>query len=545
MRALGGGRRVDEHTDNLTPARQAYAAQDWATAAAHFDVVAADRLAADDLAAYADAVWWLGRIEDNLRLGAAACRAFQADSRPTEAALAALQLGLFHLARGDEPQSMGWIGRAGRLAEGIPEGPVHGYLQWFTEVELGLLTGQPAAAVDAARRVRDLGRRFDDPDLVAMGLHGEGRALIKSGHVVDGLALVDEAMVAVLDGRLTPLWSGNLYCHTIATCHEVADVRRMTRWTDLAERWLTTFPAAVVFGGLCGVHRAQLLLLRGEWDEAEQLALRLVEDLDASRLDYAAEAWYVVAEARRLRGDRGAAAAYDEAHARGRDPQPGRALLQLQQGDAVGAAISVRSALAAAGNDPLRRAPLCAAAVEIALAAGRLEEAADAESELAATAAKYATSGLEAMAGAARGAMLVANGRAEEALPVLRRALRHWVDLGAEYDAAGTCQWLARAYRAFGDEVSAAAELARAEETFERLGVPAFVPERPAGLTGRESDVLALTADGRSNREIGEELYISERTVARHLTNIFHKIGVTNRTEAARYAVDHGITTSG
>ena len=533
---------MDEHTDNLTPARQAYAAQDWATAAAHFDVVAADQLAADDLAAYADAVWWLGRIEDNLRLGAAACRAFQADSRPTEAAVAALQLGLFHLARGDEPQGMGWIGHAGRLAEAIPEGPVHGYLQWFSEVELGLLTGRPAAALDAARRVRDLGRRFDDPDLVAVGLHGEGRALIKSGHVVDGLALVDEAMITVLDGRLTAFWSGNLYCHTIAACHEVGDVRRMTRWTDLAEGWLTAFPAAVVFGGLCGIHRAQLLLLRGEWDEAEQRVLRLVDDLDASRLDYAAEAWYVVAEARRLRGDRGAAAAYDEAHARGRDPQPGRALLALQQGDAVGAAMSVRSALAAAGNDPLRRAPLCAAAVEIALAAGRVEDAADAESELAATAAKYATSGLEAMAAVARGAMLVAEGRAEEALPGLRRGLRLWVDLGAQYDAAGTRQWLARAYRAFGDEVSAAAELARAEETYERLGVQASVPETPDGLTGRECEVLALAADGRSNREIGEELYISERTVARHLTNIFHKIRVTNRTEAARYAVDHGIT---
>jgi hypothetical protein len=420
---------VDEHEDSLSRARQAHAARDWRTAAACFAAVPTDRLTADDLAAHAEAAWWLGRIEDNLQLGAAACDAFQADSRPAEAALAALQLGLFHLARGDEPQSMGWIGRAGRLTEGIPECPVHGYLQWFTEVELGMLTGQPAAAADAARRVQDLGRRFDEPDLVAVGLHGEGRALIKSGHVVDGLALVDEAMVTVLDGRLTPLWSGNLYCHTIAACHEVADVRRMTRWTDLAERWLTTLPAAVVFGGLCGVHRAQLLLLRSEWDEAEQRALRLVEDLDAYRLDYAAEAWYVVAEARRLRGDPRAAAAYDEAHARGRDPQPGRALLRLQEGDAAGAATSIRWAVAAAGTDPLRRAPLCAAGVEIAVAAGRLEDAATAASELEATAATYVTSGLEAMAAAARGAVLLAEGRAGatrrlSALAGARRSLR-------------------------------------------------------------------------------------------------------------------------
>ena len=533
---------MDEHGDSLTRARRAYAAQDWRSAAARFDAVPPERLTADDLAAHADAAWWLGRIEDNLRLGAAACDAFQANSRPAEAARTALQLGLFHLARGDEPQSMGWIGRAGRLVEGIPECPVHGYLQWFTEVELGLLTGQPAAAVDAARRVQDLGRRFDEPDLVAVGLHGEGRALIKSGHVVDGLALVDEAMVTVLDGRLTPLWSGNLYCHTIAACHEVADVRRMTRWTDLAERWLTTFPAAVVFGGLCGVHRAQLLLLRGEWDEAEHHALRLVVDLDANRLDYAAEAWYVVAEARRLRGDPRAGAAYDEAHARGRDPQPGRALLRLQEGDAAGAATSIRWAVAAAGTDPLRRAPLCAAGVEIAVAAGRLADAVAAASELEATAATYATSGLEAMAAAARGAVLLAEGRAEEALPVLRDACRRWHELGAAYDAAGTCVRLAEAYRALGDAVSAAAEVERAKAIYERLGAHRPPWESPDGLTRRECEVLALVADGRSNRQIGEALYISDRTVARHLTNIFHKIGVTSRTQAARYAIDRGMT---
>jgi DNA-binding NarL/FixJ family response regulator len=516
--------------------------RDWRTAAAHFDAVATERLTADDLAAYADAVWWLGRIEDNLRLSTAACDAFQADSRPTEAAWAALQLGIFHLSRGDEPQGMGWIGRSARLVEGTPEGPVHGYLLSFTEMEASLLAGQPAAAVDAARRVQDLGRRFDEPGLVAVGLNGEGRALIKSGHVADGLALVDEAMVTVLDGRLAPFMSGVLYCHTIATCHEVADVRRMTRWTDLADRWLTTLPAAAVFGGMCTVHRAQLQLLRGEWDEAERDALRVVADLDANRLDYAAEAWYVVAEARRLRGDPGAADAYDEAHTRGRDPQPGRALLRLRAGDAPGAATSVRSAVAAAGTDPLLRAPLCAAAVEIALAAGRPDDAAAAASELAATASTYATSGLEAMAAAARGGVLLAEGRAEEALPVLRDACRRWHELGAAYDAATTCVRLAEAYRALGDEVSAAAEVARAEAAYERLGAHRSAPEAPDGLTRRECEVLTLVADGRSNRQIGEELYISDRTVARHLTNIFHKIGVTSRTQAARYAIDRGMT---
>ena len=219
--------------------------------------------------------------------------------------------------------------------------------------------------------------------------------------MVDGLKLLDEAMVTVLDGRLAPFASGTLYCHTIATCHEVADIRRMSRWIDLTEEWLTTLPAAVAFGSMCRVHRAQLQLLRGEWDEAERNALVVGAQLDANRIDYAAEV------VRRRRGAPvarrpSAADAYDEAHARGRDPQPGRALLRLQEGDPAGAAASVRAALAAVGPDPLRRAPLCAAAVEIAVAAGRLGDAVAAASELAETASTYATSGLEAMAASTR-----------------------------------------------------------------------------------------------------------------------------------------------
>lgn len=537
-------RQVDAHGDALKQARDAYAEGDWPTAAAFFDSVADEQFTADDLVAYFEAVWWLGRSEDALRVGAAAYEALLADSRPVETVRLAVLVVLTHLARGDEPQAYGWAGRVGRVLEEIPEDAVHGHFLLLTEVLVNLWSGDPAAAVDAAHRVQDMGRRFDDPDLVAGGLYGEGHALIKLGEVADGLARLDEAMVGVLDGRVASVLSGALYCYTIGACHEVADVRRMTRWTELAERWLASQSVAFWYDGICRVYRAELQLMRGEWDEAERGAQRVAVEFDDNHVPYAAEGWYIVGEVRRLRGDPTATDAYEEAHARGRDPQPGRALLQLQQGDAAGAARSMRSALAAAGSNPLRRAPICAAAVETALAAGRLKDAADAESELAATAANYATSGLEAMAATARGALLVADGRAEEALPVLRDACRRWVDLGAEYDAAGTCRWLAKAYRALGDETSAAAEEARAEETYERLSAEQPESEPSNGLTGRECEVLALVAEGLSNREIGEELFISDRTVARHLTNVFHKVGVTNRTEAARYALDHGITTS-
>jgi len=532
----------------LIRASEACASQDWPTAATCFVAIAFEDLAAEDLAAYADSQFWMGRTEDYLRVGAAAHDAFLVESRPADAAMTAILLGIVHLTRGDEPQGMGWLGRAGRLTEGLPECVAHGYLLFLTAVEGNLHAGRPADAVEAARQLQDLGRRLDQPDLVAVGIHAEGRALLKSGHTADGLALVDEAMVAVLDGGLASFTRGTLYCHTIAACHEVAELRRMTRWTDLTEAWLRTLPAALPFGGpfgaLCAVHRAQLHLLSGAWAEAERAALQVVEFLDSARIDYAAEAWYVVAESRRLRGDPGAADAYDEAHARGRNPQPGRALLRLADGDAEGAYRSMRSAVAAAGADPLARAPLCAAYVETALAAGRTEEAAAAAAELEHTASTYPTSGLEAMAATARGAVLLAEGCAAEALPALRDACRRWQDLGATYDAACISLRVAEAYRALDDEVSATSEVSLAEATFERLGASRPTQEAPDGLTSRECEVLALVAAGGSNRQIGGELFISERTVARHLTNIFSKIDVTSRTQAARYAIDHGIATA-
>ncbi len=531
-----------DHMDGLTQAREAYAACDWAAAATRFGAVPTDQLAADDLAAYADAVWWLGRMDDTLLLSAAAFDAFLADSRPVEAAGLALVLGVFYLGRGDEPQGVGWIGRAGHLLEGKDDCPAHGLLWHLTGVEPSLQAGQLVAAAEAARRVQDLGRRLGQPDLVALGLHGEGRALIRAGHVIDGLKLLDEAMISVLGDEFAPFVSGTLYCHTIAACHEVADLRRMSRWTELAERWLAAFPAAVAFGGICAVHRAQLHLIHGRWDDAERTALQVVPDLDASRIDYAAEAWYVVAEARRLRGDPSAARAYDEAHARGRDPQPGRALLQLRDGDAAGAATSLRTALTAMGGDSLRRAPVCAAAVEIAVAARRPADAVAAAAELATTAATYSTTGLEAMAAGARGALLLAEGHPEKALPVLRDACRRWHELSATYEVAGTCTRLAETYRALGDDASAVAEDTRAEEAFERLGARRPGSQPPGGLSRRESEVLARVSEGLSNREIGEQLFISDRTVGRHLTNIYNKLGVTSRTQAARYAIERGIT---
>jgi DNA-binding NarL/FixJ family response regulator len=496
---------------------------------------------ADTLEQAAQSMWLKGRTADALSLRAEAFEAFVAEARPAEAAMAAVLLAILHLGRGEEPQASGWLGRASDLARGIPGSRVHGYLIFLGEVEQNLRAGRPAAAVDAARRLRELGQRIGDPDLAVLGLHAEGRSLMRAGNVVDGLKLIDEAMLAVSGGRLTTFMCGTLYCHTIAACHEVSDIRRMGRWSELADEWVDA-TAAVVFDGLCAVHRAQLQLLRGELVEAESTALGVVALLDSARIDYAAEAWYVVADSRRLRGVRSAPEAYAEAHARGRDPQPGRALLQLRAGDATGAARAIRSAMAAAGTDPLKRAPLCAAAVDIQLAAGAIDDARASAAELERTAKTYPTSGLQAMEVTARGAVILSTGDSEAALPVLRAACQRWLELASPIEAAQVCERLAEAYEALGDHASAAAELARANATYARVGLHST--GLPDGLSRREAEVLGLLAAGGSNREIAEALVISDRTVARHLTNLYRKIGVTSRTQATRYAIDHGLATS-
>jgi DNA-binding CsgD family transcriptional regulator len=389
--------------------------------------------------------------------------------------------------------------------------------------------------IGAARRLRELGRAHADPNLVAAGDLFEGRALVKEGRMAEGMALLDGAMLAVRSGELRPEHAGNIYCHLMAAFHELADVRRAAEWTEATSRWLASLPAAVLFTGICRVHRSQVLQRRGAWAQAEREAAQVCQDLAELQVAGAAEGHYQVGELRRLRGDlAGAEAAYREAHRLGRDPQPGLALLRLAQGRAPAAAASVRAALAAVAHDRLARARLCAAQVEIALAAAQPEVAARACEELERTASTNGSSGLEA------------------ALPTLRAGCRRWQELDAPYDAARVRVALAGAYRALGDGDAAALELDAAEATFERLGAaPDTARVRalrgraalPGGLTEREAEVLALVAAGRSNREIAEALVLSSKTVARHLSNIFAKLGVASRTQAAAYAFEHGLAT--
>ena len=537
----------------IAAARAAYGRRRWDEARAAFTAVADPAsLTADDLTALADCDWWLGRVDESISVGARAFRAFLDAGRPRPAAMAAVGVAVNLLMRGEEVTGSGWLGRAAELLADQPECAEQGYLAYLLEVEGALDDPDREAVLAAAGRVRELGRRLGDPTLVASGLLGEGRVLLRQGHVHEGLARLDEAMVSVLAGEVLPEWAGNIYCHLMSATYELGDLRRTWSWVQATSRWLETLPAAAVFTGMCRVHRAQVLQAAGEWQRSESEAATACAELTDVSLLPAAEGHYQLGELARLRGRYAPAEdSYRHAHRLGRDPQPGLALLRLRQGNIRAAAASLRAALLAETGNPLPRARLRTAQAEIALAAGDRSTAEAAVRELEDTAARYASPGFDAAARQWRGALLLASARPDAALPVLSGACRAWRDLHAPYDCARVRMLLAEAYRALGDADGAELELAAAAQVFDRLGAAPDAaavaelrgdPAPPGGLTDREAEVLVCLAAGRTNAEIADELVISRKTVARHLSNIFAKLDVSTRTAAGAWAHRHGLT---
>jgi ATP/maltotriose-dependent transcriptional regulator MalT len=540
---------TDDSSELLAEARRAFERRDWAAARDGFKAVRGKvELEAADYSALGDSAWWLGDIDEALAAFEAAYRLYLQGDQPRQAAFNALGLAVSLFLRGEVQIGSGWMSRAQRLLRDEPEGVEHAYLVTL-DLENCLAEGDLDAVIERARHVGEMGRRFGDANLVALGILFEGRALVRRGEMREGMSLLDEAMVAVLSDDLIPDWAGNIYCHLMAAFHELVDIRRAAEWVEATQRWLDTLPAAVLFTGICRVHRSQILQVTGAWEQAEREALRVCEDLAGIHVLGAAEGHYQVGDLQRLRGDlSGAEASYQKAHELGRDPQPGLALLRMAQGQLEAASASVQAAMVAQTDNRLARAPLCAAQVEIALAAGSMDAAERACEELEATAAVFASSGLQATALHSRGAVALAEGHPEQALSILRDACRRWRELGAEYNASKVCVLLAKAYAELGDTDAFERELDAAATAFERLGAVEDAREvdalraaklHPGGLTAREAEVLTLVATGMSNREVATSLTISEKTVARHLSNIFTKLNVTSRTEAAAYAFAH------
>jgi DNA-binding NarL/FixJ family response regulator len=533
----------------LEAGRAAVQGRDWAVAYERFTDAGDGLVMPEDLDAYAEAAWWLARFDEALSGYERAYRQHVADRQPRRAAMSALMLAITSRLVGQAATSAGWIARAHRALTAAPENVEHGYL-CFLEIAAAMDRGDLDQALGLAGRMQALGGRHHDSTLATLGVLFEGRALAKVGKVDAGMALLDEAMLAATTEELRPFWTGVIYCMLLDACHELVDLRRAAAWSEAAGRWCSELPSATLYPGICQVHRAELLAVRGDWQLAEAEAARAAEQMRDIDVFAAAGGLYAVGELRRLRGDlAGAEDAYRATRDCGRDPQPGHALLRLAQGQTVAALASIQAAVSSERASRLARARLLDALVEIALEAGDTKTAAEAADELEDTATEYASPGLRAGAHRARGAVLLAEGRPTEALAVLRASAKAWQELGAPYEVARARVLLAAAYSAVGDDDAGELERDAARGVFARLGArpdleridPPNLDSLPGGLSEREVQVLRLVSAGKSNRAIATELQLSEKTVARHVSNIFVKLGVTSRAAATAYAFEQGL----
>ena len=529
--------------------RQAFQDRSWRDAYDAFR--SGDRsssLGAEDLEQLAVSAYMLALDDDYLSYLERAHRGYLDAAETHRAVRCAFWIGLGLMTHGAVGPARGWFGRAERLLADQAECVERGYLVIPAVIE-HVVEGDPKAAHDAAAEAAAIAARFDDKDLLALAVHEQGHALVRLGRVEQGLRLMDETMVSVVAGELSPRATGIVYCNTIAFCQSVLELRRAREWTEHLTRWCDEQPEMVAHTGVCLVHRAEIMGLQGAWpdalEEARRAAGRFEERVAEQRTRGRALA--IEGDLHRVQGRLDAAeAAYRAASHCGYEPQPGLALLRLAQGDATGAERAIRRALDETSRD-FDRVPLLAASVGISLRGGDLGAADAACRELDAIAAAHPSEAIGALAGRARGELALAKGAAREALAPLREAARAWQALDAPYEAARTRTLVGNAYRALGDDDAATLELDAAREVFRQLGATpdlaaldrAARPTDDHGLTARELQVLRRVAAGATNKAIAAELVLSERTVDRHVSNIFAKLRVTTRAAATAYAYEH------
>jgi DNA-binding NarL/FixJ family response regulator len=493
----------------------------------------------------------LGRATEFADAMAGAYHEYLTRGETERAARCAFWLGFGLFFQGSTAQANGWLSRARRvLDESRLDCAVEGFLLVPTALHQ-MASGDHATAHASFCEAARIGDRFREPDLMTLGRLGQGQTLIALGRTTDGVALLDEVMVGVTAGEVSPPTVGLVYCAVIEACQDIFDLGRAREWTAAMSRWCDSRPELVPFRGQCLVRRAEVFRLHGAWQESLVEAERAQDRLsDPPNQNAIGLAFYQQAELHRLRGDFARAEeGYRQASRWDRRSRPGLAQLRLAQNHLEAARTAI-SRLLDEGRDARTRPELLAAFVEIMLAAGDPDAARAAADELSTIASTLGAPYLQAISARATGAVLIAEGDARAALSRLREAWTALQRLEVPYEAARTRVLIGLACRALADSDASEIELDAARSVFETLGAVPDVTRvaqlarqaRSGGttpLTPREVDVIRLVATGKTNRAIASELAISEKTVARHLSNLFTKLGLESRAAAAAYAYQH------
>jgi DNA-binding CsgD family transcriptional regulator len=534
--------------NHLQHGRECYERRRWhETYEALGDADRTSPLHAEDLERLATCAYLTGRDLEFHRLLERLHRIYVEADEPERAARCTFWLALCFELRGEVGQANAWIARGQRLVrdrECVEQGYL--LLAMSEEQHRG---GQAEAALAQADTAAAIGDSFKDADLSASARHLQGRILIEQGHVLAGLARLDETMLSVIAGELSPIMTGLMYCAVIEACREIYAIGRAREWTLAFSRVCDEQPEMVAFTGTCLVRRAEILQFHGAWPDALAEARRACERAERAGRKPPAAACYQQGEIHRLRGEFAEAEdAYRTASQLGREPQPGLALLRMAQGRTEAACAAIQRLVTATLDRP-QRANLLPAHLDIMLELGHTEEARRACAELRTLAELFDTDVLRAAAARAHGAIALADDDALAAIGPLRAAFELWERLEAPYEAARVRVSIGLACRALGDEETSALEFDAARLAFERLGArpdltrlaslaaPAAArQEHP--LTARERDVLRLIALGRTNKAIAAALGLSERTIDRHVSNILGKLDAPSRAAATAFAYD-------
>ncbi len=508
-------------------------------------------LEADDLERLAVAAFLLGKDADSVDAWEQAHQARLSAGETTRAARCAFWLGFILVLRGETARGGAWLARLRRLLDDYQTDCAEEGFFLVAIAFQNMDEGDADAAYAASEKIGAIADRFSDPDLTAISRLIRGQTLIQLGDTKQGVAWLDEVMISATSNEVSPLVVGLIYCAVIEAFQSIFDLHRAQEWTAALSHWCESQPDLVPYRGQCLVHRAEIMQLHGAWPDAIEEAKRAGDWLSRPPGHPAVGmAFYQQAELHRLCGKFAEAEeAYRQATRWGRSPQPGLAQLRLSQGQVEAAEAAINGALDET-QETTTRSRLLAAYVEILLAANDVTEARSAADELSGIAAKLDAPMLHAMAAHAMGAVLLADGEHRTALATLRSAWGVWRKLEAPYEAARVRVLVGLACQAIGDEDTAEMELDAARWVFQQLGAApdlARVEElsraeavMPAGgLTAREVQVLALVAKGETNKAIAAELVLSERTVERHVSNIFNKLGVSSRAAATAHAYEH------